>query len=195
VLGTLAPRKQRRRLFGLRGRGLAPQGGFVAVPDRLDSETILAVRHAVSAAGVTTVALTRAGLKDDSSLVAAGLAARLGVESAPAALNGQQNGHRHPASPLLVPSAATWGSGTRVQVAKAAPAAMAPPPMAPPKLRIVPIADLGDKQEATSCALLVTVGRLSRFSQVHRIKDLAAATGWPVIGVLEDRSTTGRGQS
>lgn len=44
-------------------------------------------------------------------------------------------------------------------------------------------------------ATMVLVPKLTRYSYLRRVADLASATGWPVVGVLGTPARAGRGQS
>jgi hypothetical protein len=62
-------------------------------------------------------------------------------------------------------------------------------------LRVIPYAELDEGQAGAACGLLVVAGKLTRYGQLHRVQDIAAASGWPVLGVLADRSRSRRRQS
>ncbi|HET8599731.1 MAG TPA: hypothetical protein VFL99_05340 [Segeticoccus sp.] len=59
------------------------------------------------------------------------------------------------------------------------------------RVEAIPLADLGSRPRQ-ACGLLIVVPRLSRYSEIRRLTDLAAATGWPVLGVLDDRTSSHR---
>jgi len=67
---------------------------------------------------------------------------------------------------------------------------MAPSPVlvssapAHPRLDVVQLADLEEEPTAGPFGLVVVAGTLTPYSDLRRVRDLAAATGWPVIGVL-----------
>jgi capsular polysaccharide biosynthesis protein len=209
LLGTLEPLPPTgglsRRLPQLR---LGPAVGARRRPAVVDNETVVALRRAAATSDVRTLALVRAGSPEGTDALATSLSSRLVPGgSRAAAQNGRphtENGHGRPGGALLLPAAGTWGGGFSSPASKVAPAAgvlnvrtstLKAEPVTAEVVRVVPMTHFDGRTDVTSCALLVTVGPLTKVSQVHRIQDLAAATGWPVIGVLDDRSAKGKGRS
>ncbi|HST66772.1 MAG TPA: hypothetical protein VLM05_16420, partial [Mycobacteriales bacterium] len=51
--------------------------------------------------------------------------------------------------------------------------------------------DVGTSAEAEAIGLVVVAGPVTRLSAVHAVRDLQAASGWPVLGVLAERKRGG----
>ena len=62
-------------------------------------------------------------------------------------------------------------------------------------LRVVPMSDLVEAPLTGGCALLVLVRKLTPYSYLRRVADLAQATGWPVAGVLDAPIRARKGRS
>ncbi|GEM_PF-724729 len=179
---------------GDREEGVMPGIDKLALPVRLGAE------HA----GVTAVAVT--GISDDGAAddLAAALARLMSGSGGPeASLAARAPSGRSPdPARLAAAQSAQEGlagqdgpngrAGVLVKV-RDDPGAPAGP------LAVIPLSQLATTAGAGPgrCGLLVCCGPVARAQEVARIGDLAAASGWPVLGVIglpRRRSRNGRGR-
>lgn len=191
LLGTLvrptpAPRgglgRLRRALFRLRrkfgGRRTAPAPS-------LDADTALALRRAAAGAHVGTVALIGAAAGDQAAALARALTRQL----APASVaNGRAGSDRAPSPRGSGGVASRSGPGGVMQASRARTQEATRQIVAPPAttgIRVATVADIGGGIPGERYGLLVTARALMRTAEVGRVSDLATATGWPIVGVLD----------
>jgi capsular polysaccharide biosynthesis protein len=166
-------------LFGdLRSRG----GSWEGAPG-LDAMA-LRIRLAAMHAGVSTVALADIGTGENL----AGLAAALEQAMSAGSVGGAAAGNSH--GPTEAERAASGASlaGTLVRTHD--------PAVTRPALRIVPLSQMTAAAAADwgHVGLLVLSGASARAADVTALGDLAAASGWPVLGVARVRWTRHQGR-
>lgn len=109
------------------------------------------------------------------------------------AMNGH-GGHSMQDRGSVGAAGAHGGSKTRTRPATRTTATVtdngAPPPP-PDTLDVITLSDLGSTLR-TGCGLVIVTPPLTRLREVYKITDLGAATGWPVLGVLDDRTSSPR---
>lgn len=155
----------------------------------LDPLTTLSVRRAAERAHVTTLAV--AGRRDAST--AAALTEQLLLRSLTAAASGSANGSANgsPAGSAgaLTNGTAVFGGGPtagpisaptiarlRQDVGAAAPVTA---------LRAVALSEIGPLDLGEVIGLLVAVAPRMPAAALTRVRDVAVATGWPIVGVLD----------
>jgi len=148
-------------------------------------EVLVAVRGAAMRAGVGTLVMTGSVSPERMLSLVTGLEGQLNSVSVSA---GRHNGDRPPLNGDR--STATFATGAKgsVRVMASSPV-LAPPSRAHPRLDVVQLANLEDEPTTGPFGLVVVAGTLTPYSDLRRVSDLVAATGWPVIGVLAHRRT------
>ncbi|MEO9220334.1 MAG: hypothetical protein ABI251_00895, partial [Mycobacteriaceae bacterium] len=157
-------------------------------PAGLDDAAIIALRRAGARAGAQTLVLLDDTERPRVRALADHLTSRLAVASSEKVA---QNGHSTGAVPgesawsaergettLLRPLIETLGVG-RTE----------------PGLRVVPMSALVEAPLTGGGAFLVLVPKLTRYSYLRRVADLAMATDWPVAGVLDAPIRARKGRS
>lgn len=149
-------------------------------------EILVAVRGAAMRAGVGTLVMTGSVSPERMLSLVTGLEGQLNRVNVSAGSHTDDrpplNGNRSTAATL-----ATGGKGS-VRVMAASPV-LASPARAHPRLDVVQLANLEDEPTTGPFGLVVVAGTLTPYSDLRRVSDLVAATGWPVIGVLAHRRT------
>jgi hypothetical protein len=148
-------------------------------------DVLVAVRGAAMRAGVGTLVMTGSVEPDRMLSLVTGLEGQLNSSNLPAGRStGDQpalNGDRSTATPV------TNGKGS-VKTLTPSPVRTSNA-RARPRLNVVQLANLDDEPTTGLFGLVVVVGTLTPYSDLRRVIDLVAATGWPVIGVLAHRRT------
>ncbi|HET6875927.1 MAG TPA: hypothetical protein VFH38_00205 [Jatrophihabitans sp.] len=141
-----------------------------------DAGTVLALRRAAAGAHVGAVALVGAVSADEAARLAGALTKEL--SPAPAARNGRAR--TEPAPSPRGPGGVLQASRTRTQAATRQ--IVASPVSA--GLRVTTVDEIGAGTDERY-GLLVAARSLMPATELGRVSDLAAATGWPVLGVLD----------
>lgn len=170
------------------GQVLANRRGTRASQDLgavVAKDVLVAVRGAALRAGVGTLVMT-GSVQPDRML---SLVMRLGGQLNSANLNpGRPPGGQPPLNrDRSTATLATNGQGS-VKMLTPSPVLISPT-RARPRLDVVQLADLDDQRTTGRFGLVVVVGTLIPYSDLRRVINLVAATGWPVIGVLAHRRT------
>jgi hypothetical protein len=167
------------------GRGTTESQDLDSVVPR---EVLVAVRGAARRAAVGTLVMTGSVSPEQMLRIVTGLERQVNPVNVSAGSHTDDrpslNGDRSTAATL-----ATGGKGS-VRVMAPSPVLASPAP-AHPRLDVVQLADLEEEPTAGPFGLVVVAGTLTPYSDLRRVRDLAAATGWPVIGVLAHHRTRG----
>jgi len=195
MLGTLSARREvhgLRRWLSPRRRGSspAPTGeGPPLLAGAVEDRTIVALRVAAVRLKAQTLVVIDEADRPYSTVLANGLTARLRALS-PAMLGEDGN----------APTADSIGVSATI-FERSATTALSPVNQgrrthaAEPSVRVVPMSAITEAPAFGGCALLVLVPKLTHYSYLRRVADLASATGWPVVGVLGTPARAGKGQS
>ncbi|MDQ2750995.1 MAG: hypothetical protein M3Y44_15920 [Actinomycetota bacterium] len=189
-------------------------------PVAIDSETIVALRQAAKAANVDMLALVSGDDRAASAHLAASLTARLSRPRRRPRPRPRPGAHDGPWRDVAEASAGTNGNATNgtttsgsapdlgrvlaggtlvlspaqargIWAARTLRQPTMPATPAPQGVRVVSINELDDHGPSGGCGLLVLTRNLTPYARLRRVRDIAAATGWPVIGVLDDRDRAG----
>lgn len=153
--------------------------------ESLDGLTALSVLRAAERADVTTLAV--AGRRDAST--AAALTEQFLLRALSTATNGTTHGS---ANGLTGPGT----NGTAVKIGSAGSGSVAAPPItklrheistapAPTVLRAVALSEIAPLDLGEHMGLLVVVSPRMPTAALTRVGDVATATGWPIVGVLD----------
>jgi hypothetical protein len=153
-------------------------------PTVTSRQTVVAVVQAAARAQADTLVLVGTRSAADLTALATSLTGRLARAPQPDLSPNGNSGM----------SAAAASGAVRTTTRTRVAAQVRRPPTETASLRVVPMA-IVRAGSIGSCALLVVAGKLAPYAYVHEVEDLAAATGWPVIGVLGDPSRAERKRS
>lgn len=181
-------------------------------PAVLDGESAMALRHAAGAANVSVLALVGARSPAAGTELARRLTTFLqtpnnaingSVNGASGSvnglngihgINGSTNGLANPASRRRGGSdgrrsnpGGGYATATTTATVTKAPgmSRQSAGPVARRELQVLPVGEVDADSTTQRCGLLVLAGQLAPLAYVQRVRDLQAATGWPVIGVMD----------
>jgi capsular polysaccharide biosynthesis protein len=198
VLGRLPVAGRRRRHAGTGAR------------PTVDDETVVALRRAVTRTGAGTVVLTGPAADERMTALAAELQARLAMARYPgtfeaAGLRSGRLGGPHAAEPpapesdpherqghmaTLNPAhESTARENTEVRSATALKdgrVRVAAARSAVPAVRVRALHEVDDVSDGARHVLVAVEPDLPPYTELRRVRNLVATTGWPVIGVLGD---------
>jgi capsular polysaccharide biosynthesis protein len=153
-------------------------------PMGADAETLVAIRRGAAALKVNTLLLVGERNSPDVADLATRMTAQLRAEKG-ALLNGRAK--LAPVGPGATASdTATADTGTLRTFAPPTTA------VAVGLLKVLRLTDIEDLDPDNACALLVIARRLTLYSRLRWIRDLATTTGWPILGVLDSHSSRSR---
>jgi len=172
------------------GRGTTESQDLDSVVPR---EVLVAVGGAALRAAVGTLVMTGSVSPERMLRIVAGLERQLNPVNVTAGRNTDDrpplNGDRSTATRAPVRQGSVKVRQGSVKVLAPSPV-LAPAP-AHPRLDVVQLADLEEEPTTGPFGLVVVAGTLTPYSDLRRVRDLVAATGWPVIGVLAHHRTRG----
>ena len=184
MLGVLdsPPRPRRLRQLWPRRWQRSPDTGPSA---RLGPRPTLALRRAAATAHVGSLALVGATgpiepkelarrLTRQLETTYAGSNGRARTEPGPAPSNGRKTGGRQGAGTATVTRDVVASQVSTEVATEVAPA-----------VRVLALEDIGAGVPGERYGLLVTARALMPAAEVRHIRDLAGATGWPLVGVLD----------
>jgi hypothetical protein len=181
-------RARRRGTGASRAKAAAPAGGphEADPPARVPLETALVLRRAAAREHAHTIVVVECGELDQVEAAAAGLTDVLAAPLAAPSSNGwvepdlrqaRAGGERHEFRGQPAPGTDTGpATTTKVRGQQAEPASGG--------LQVVRLSDVSALTTDPGHVLLVLDANLTAYTEVRRVTDICAATGWPVIGVL-----------
>jgi capsular polysaccharide biosynthesis protein len=162
-------------------------------PMGADAETLVAIRRGAAALKVNTLLLVGERNSPDVADLARRMTAQLRAEKG-ALLNG-----RAKSASIGAATAADTATSDTATSDTATSDTGALRTFVPPKtavavglLKVLRLTDIEDLDRDNACALLVIAGRLTLYSRLRWIRDLATTTGWPILGVLDSGRSRSR---
>ncbi len=158
-------------------------------PSRLGTRPTLALRRAATKAHVGSLALLGATGNTESKELARALTLQL--ETSCASSNRRSNGRARsepgpaPGNGKKTAGRQEAGSGTGSGSSSTTATREVVTTEVAPAVRVLTLEDIGAGVPGERYGLLVTARALMPAAEVRRIRDLAGATGWPVVGVLD----------